>query len=363
MNEKMTEGDPQQPRRHSSTRLQRIEKLIWDINHTDLLLYLVTPIILVISVIVLTCVSPSQSVAASKNHVECWFPAQFTSSWIEYGKSFCLSEHATLYHLDMSQPINTENLTDLNIAEYFDQIDLRTYFATPETPFMKLIIMALLCFAPIVAWRVLAGILDGSEFISNTSSEPNSMFKGLSLILWVCLTKLGSCVVCVLLIINMLNLQASNNKTATNLSSPPIQGQDPSVLVLCQMKTLSFRPQVYTHNIQCLITQELVAPDDSLYFIAGPLLKSVLIWVYGVTIAISVNAVCALAISLMCFFKSYRLYFIKSKAGKQDMKKYCAVDYGLGVSGVMVASLGARNGGSHQVRDLIQQLCDDITSY
>jgi len=45
------------------------------------------------------------------------------------------------------------------------------------------------------------------------------------------------------------------------------------------------------------------------------------------------------------------------------MKKYCAVDYGLGVSGVMVASLGARNGGSLQVSDLIQQLCDDITSY
>jgi len=51
--------------------------------------------------------------------------------------------------------------------------------------------------------------------------------------------------------------------------------------------------------------------DDSLYFIAGPLLKSVLIWVYGVTIAISVNAVCTLVVSLMCFFKSYRLYFIK----------------------------------------------------
>jgi len=48
---------------------------------------------------------------------------------------------------------------------------------------------------------------------------------------------------------------------------------------------------------------------------------------------------------------------------RSDGKKYCAVDYGLGVSGVMVASLGARNGGSHQVRDLIQQLCDDITSY
>jgi len=66
----------------------------------------------------------------------------------------------------------------------------------------------------------------------------------------VCLTKLGSCVVCVLLIINMLNLQASNNKTATNLTSPPIQGQDPSVLVLCQMKVSLLYLQVKQYCVQ-----------------------------------------------------------------------------------------------------------------
>ncbi|KAF6028940.1 hypothetical protein EB796_012748 [Bugula neritina] len=102
----------------------------WDYNYIEFLLYLVTPIILITSAFLLVFASPSQGAAVSKENISCWFPAEFSSDWIDYGHQICLSDQAKLYEYNFSdysipdvyttpQPVNLLLYQTYNVYNYF----------------------------------------------------------------------------------------------------------------------------------------------------------------------------------------------------------------------------------------------------
>lgn len=93
----------------------------WDVNLIDLLLYLVTPIVLAITAVILIFTSPSLSAAATKNSINCFMPAEFSNNWIDYGHKYCLSGHAELYE-DLNLNIPLSNLTEFDLDELYHPV-------------------------------------------------------------------------------------------------------------------------------------------------------------------------------------------------------------------------------------------------
>lgn len=118
----------------------------WDFNYIEFLLYLVTPIILITSAFLLVFASPSQGAAVSKENISCWFPAEFSSDWIDYGHQICLSDQAKLYKYNFSdysipdvyttpQPVNIFVLSNIQCVQLF--------FSSAIKYFLNLIILML----------------------------------------------------------------------------------------------------------------------------------------------------------------------------------------------------------------------------